>query len=277
MARRVCRWRVALMVRLPPPAAMVKDSRITYRRRHSYNTKSNHIRVVKTPGAWRWRGGTLTGCAQRVWQWSWGLCVAAGQSTVRGALPAHSCVCGPGGRLVAQYVTKAAKGPQCGDCHTAIQGVRPPARRARSAVALLCLCLCFPCVSLWAIVVVAAAVGPWVVVPACDGGCVWGVQIPRARPFEYSRMARHERTVNRAYGGSRCAKCVRERILRAFIIEEQKIVKKVLAEKRALEKKERKEKQTAAAKLRGKGGKGKKAAGGKKPAAAKPKAAAKAK
>lgn len=39
------------------------------------------------------------------------------------------------------------------------------------------------------------------------------------------------RTVNRAYGGSRCAQCTRQRILRAFIIEEQKIVKKVLQEK----------------------------------------------
>merc|ERR1712166_944490 len=31
-----------------------------------------------------------------------------------------------------------------------------------------------------------------------------------------------------AYGGSRCAKCVRARIVRAFLIEEQKIVKQVL-------------------------------------------------
>lgn len=29
---------------------MVKNIRVTYRRRHSYNTKSNRIRVVKTPG-----------------------------------------------------------------------------------------------------------------------------------------------------------------------------------------------------------------------------------
>jgi hypothetical protein len=30
---------------------MVKDSRVTYRRRHSYNTQSNKVHVVKTPGA----------------------------------------------------------------------------------------------------------------------------------------------------------------------------------------------------------------------------------
>jgi large subunit ribosomal protein L34e len=41
----------------------------------------------------------------------------------------------------------------------------------------------------------------------------------------------NDRTVNRAYGGSRCAGCTRQRIMRAFIIEEQKIVKKVLLEK----------------------------------------------
>lgn len=29
---------------------MVKDVRTTYRRRHSYRTKSNKTRVVKTPG-----------------------------------------------------------------------------------------------------------------------------------------------------------------------------------------------------------------------------------
>lgn len=29
---------------------MVKDIRITYRKRHSYNTKTNKVRPVKTPG-----------------------------------------------------------------------------------------------------------------------------------------------------------------------------------------------------------------------------------
>lgn len=44
-------------------------------------------------------------------------------------------------------------------------------------------------------------------------------------------MSKTHRTVARAYGGSRCAHCVRQRIVRAFLIEEQKIVKKVLLEK----------------------------------------------
>ena len=36
--------------------------------------------------------------------------------------------------------------------------------------------------------------------------------------------------MQRAYGGSRCANCVKDRVVRAFLIEEQKIVKKVMKE-----------------------------------------------
>ena len=39
-----------------------------------------------------------------------------------------------------------------------------------------------------------------------------------------------ERTVSRAYGGSRCHACVKARIVRAFLIEEQKIVKQKMLE-----------------------------------------------
>jgi large subunit ribosomal protein L34e len=59
------------------------------------------------------------------------------------------------------------------------------------------------------------------------------------------RLSRRQKSVSRAYGGSRCATCVRNRyiflfilknhtrlllsrVLRAFLIEEQKIVKRVL-------------------------------------------------
>lgn len=34
--------------------------------------------------------------------------------------------------------------------------------------------------------------------------------------------------MHRAYGGVLCAACVRTRVVRAFLVEEQKIVKKVL-------------------------------------------------
>merc|ERR1719361_3086607 len=57
------------------------------------------------------------------------------------------------------------------------------------------------------------------------------IGIKAVRPFEYKRLKKRERHVTRAYGGVRCGNCVRNRILRAFLIEEQKCVKQVLAEK----------------------------------------------
>ncbi|GCB17647.1 60S ribosomal protein L34-B [Aspergillus awamori] len=54
--------------------------------------------------------------------------------------------------------------------------------------------------------------------------------VPALRPREYAQISRPKKNVSRAYGGSRCAGCVKDRIVRAFLIEEQKIVKKVLKE-----------------------------------------------
>jgi len=66
--------------------------------------------------------------------------------------------------------------------------------------------------------------------PKC-GDCGGKVQgIPATRPRENATLSRPKKSVSRAYGGSRCANCVKERIVRAFLIEEQKIVKKVLKE-----------------------------------------------
>ncbi|KAJ8445469.1 hypothetical protein Cgig2_031282 [Carnegiea gigantea] len=112
--------------------------RLTYRKRHSYATKSNQHRVVKTPG----------------------------------------------GRLVYQTTKKRASGPKCPVTGKRIQG------------------------------------------------------IPHLRPAEYkrSRLPRNRRTVNRAYGGVLSGSAVRERIIRAFLVEEQKIVKKVLKIQKAKEK-----------------------------------------
>ncbi|KAJ0333246.1 hypothetical protein COL5a_000944 [Colletotrichum fioriniae] len=61
--------------------------------------------------------------------------------------------------------------------------------------------------------------------------------VPALRPREYSQISKPKKTVQRAYGGSRCGNCVRDRIVRAFLIEEQKIVKKVLKEQSQSEKK----------------------------------------
>lgn len=62
--------------------------------------------------------------------------------------------------------------------------------------------------------------------------------IPHLRPTEYkrSRLSRNRRTINRAYGGVLSGSAVRERIVRAFLVEEQKIVKKVLKIQKAKEK-----------------------------------------
>jgi len=58
------------------------------------------------------------------------------------------------------------------------------------------------------------------------GQLLQGVKV--ARPMAFSRLARRERRVNRAYGGSLSGGAVKDRILRAFLIEEAKIVKRVL-------------------------------------------------
>jgi len=102
--------------------------RLTYRRRHAYNTASNKIKPVKTPG----------------------------------------------GKLAAQYRVKVTSFPKCGDCGAKLLGVS-------------------------------------------------GV-----RPKQLRTLKQRQRKVARPYGGSRCGTCVRNRIVRAFLIEEQKIVKQVL-------------------------------------------------
>tara|TARA_B110001450_G_C17552673_1_gene453335 strand:- start:273 stop:611 length:339 start_codon:yes stop_codon:yes gene_type:complete len=55
--------------------------------------------------------------------------------------------------------------------------------------------------------------------------------IKHHKSSQYHALKKRERTVSRAYGGSACAGCVKQRILRAFLLEEQKAVKKVLAER----------------------------------------------
>ncbi|KAL0651926.1 hypothetical protein Bca4012_094617 [Brassica carinata] len=119
--------------------------RLVYRSRHSYATKSNQHRIVKTPG----------------------------------------------GKLVYQTTKKRASGPKC-----PVTGKR------------------------------------------IHGSVELGNHIPHLRPTEYkrSRLSRNRRTVNRAYGGVLSALAVRERIVRAFLVEEQKIVKKVLKLQKAKEK-----------------------------------------
>jgi large subunit ribosomal protein L34e len=102
--------------------------RLQYRRRLSYNTRSNKVKIIKTPG----------------------------------------------GKLQYQYTQKQANGPKCGDSGELLRG------------------------------------------------------IPALRPRQYSRLSKRQKTVQRAYGGTLSAASVRSRIIRAFLIEENKIVKRVM-------------------------------------------------
>merc|ERR1712121_291389 len=89
------------------------SQRLTYRRRLSYNTKSNRRRITKTPG----------------------------------------------GKLVYHYKKKLGTIPKCGDCPVKLHGIKP------------------------------------------------------TRPADRTHMCKRKKTVYRAYGGSRCHKCVRDRRL----------------------------------------------------------------
>eukprot|EP00891_Asterochloris_glomerata_P000522 jgi/Astpho2/522/e_gw1.00011.184.1_t len=104
--------------------------RLTYRRRHCYATKSNRVRIVKTPG----------------------------------------------GKLTYQYQKKPVAHSKCG-----ASGVR-----------------------------------------------LHGIKAIRPSNLTRKKLTKRHKSVNRIYGGCLDHKVVRERIVRAFLIEEQKIVKRVL-------------------------------------------------
>ena len=91
-----------------------------------------------------------------------------------------------GGKLVAKYIGKKAKGPVCGDTGAKLNG------------------------------------------------------IPALRPKEYRSVAKRVKSVSRCYGGTLSGGAVKARIVRAFLIEEQKIVKKVIQEKNKAKKKKKK-------------------------------------
>ena len=56
--------------------------------------------------------------------------------------------------------------------------------------------------------------------------------LPVLRPNKYKLLKKRENRVSRAYGGSLCANCVKNRIVRAFLTEEVKSVKKVMSQKK---------------------------------------------
>jgi large subunit ribosomal protein L34e len=59
--------------------------------------------------------------------------------------------------------------------------------------------------------------------------------LPALRPNTLTNISKKNKTVHRAYGGHLAAGVVKERIVRAFLVEEQKIVKKVLKLQKAKE------------------------------------------
>ena len=67
--------------------------------------------------------------------------------------------------------------------------------------------------------------------PRCSDCKISLPGIQHLRNADIKRTVKRERTVSRCYGGSTCHACVRQRIVRAFLLEEQKAVKKVLAER----------------------------------------------
>ncbi|VAH33090.1 unnamed protein product [Triticum turgidum subsp. durum] len=154
--------------------------RLTYRKRHSYATKSNQTRVVKTPG----------------------------------------------GRLVYQYTKKRASGPKCPVTGKKIQG------------RLLLEFSNFTALNINRLVRMQNWLHTTVVLLQPSVLCRVSGDIPHLRPTEYkrSRLSRNRRTVNRPYGGVLSGQAVRERIIRAFLVEEQKIVKKVLKIQKTKEK-----------------------------------------
>ncbi|KAG5442562.1 hypothetical protein CRM22_004526 [Opisthorchis felineus] len=73
-------------------------------------------------------------------------------------------------------------------------------------------------------------------VPKC-GDCKTKLPgIKPSRPRERCTMSKRLKTVNRAYGGTRCHKCVRNRVIRAFMMEEQKVLNQLVKEKRRRDK-----------------------------------------
>jgi large subunit ribosomal protein L34e len=49
---------------------------------------------------------------------------------------------------------------------------------------------------------------------------------------DFKQLAKRDRRVSRAYGGSLCGECVKKRVVRAFLLEEVKLAKRVMMEKK---------------------------------------------
>ena len=82
----------------------------------------------------------------------------------------------PGGKLVYHHLKKLPTAPKCGDCGIALPGVSN--------------------------------------VCSCERGDVIDhsdAKIPALRPRQYATISKTKKSVRRAYGGSRCGDCVKQR------------------------------------------------------------------
>ena len=71
-----------------------------------------------------------------------------------------------------------------------------------------------------------------------DAGC--DIPLPGIKHMssqEYATCKKREKSVSRAYGGNLCGICLKNRITRAFLIEEVKLAKRAMAEKKDKSKK----------------------------------------
>mmetsp|Transcript_2375 Transcript_2375/g.3164 ORF Transcript_2375/g.3164 Transcript_2375/m.3164 type:complete len:110 (-) Transcript_2375:60-389(-) len=68
--------------------------------------------------------------------------------------------------------------------------------------------------------------------PRCSSCKCSLIGIKHMKSVDIKNSKKRERTVSRAYGGSMCGGCVKTRIMRAFLLEEHKAVKKLMADKK---------------------------------------------
>lgn len=86
------------------------------------------------------------------------------------------------------------------------------------------------------------------------------IGVPAVRPKSLATTKKAARKVSRAYGGNLCGTCVKNRITRAFLIEEQKIVKAFMKQRGKAEAEAKKASGKSGKKASGKAKKAKKSA-----------------
>merc|ERR1712010_414043 len=84
------------------------------------------------------------------------------------------------------------------------------------------------------------------------GKALQGVKAARPKELGKGRIGRRAKTVSRAYGGCISSNALKRRITRAFLLEEQKVVVKVMKAQQEAAEKTKKESETKSTKSKGK-------------------------